>query len=212
MTQRDTTSLEAIVLAAGRGLRFGGGKLLAPLNGAPLVTGALRTAFLAPVRRVFVAIGPDPALRQAIEDAAARAGAPDRLAVVEIHDPSEGMGESLRTATAALPDDAAGVFVLLGDMPAIHPSTPTRLARAFTGPDDIVAPTRLGQRGHPVLFGATWFPALRGLSGDEGARTLLRDGSIALKTIAVDDPGIHLDVDRPEDLVRVVSAGISHAR
>ena len=66
----------------------------------------------------------------------------------------------------------------------------------------------MGRRGHPVLFGAAWFPALRGLSGDEGARTLLRDGSIGLKTVAVDDPGIHLDVDRPEDLARVTDAAV----
>jgi molybdenum cofactor cytidylyltransferase len=206
--QRDTTSLEAIVLAAGQGVRFGGGKLLAPLGDGPLLAGALRTAFQAPVRRVLVAIGPDPALRQAVEEVVARSGATDRLAVVEIADPSEGMGASLRTAALALSRDATGVFVLLGDMPAIDPSTPTRLARAFTAPDDIVAPTRLGRRGHPVLFGAAWFPALRGLSGDEGARTLLRDGSIGLKTVAVDDPGIHLDVDRPEDLARVTDAAV----
>ena len=203
MTQRDTTSLEAVVLAAGRGARFGGGKLLAPLNGAPLVAGALLTAFLAPVRRVFVAIGPDPALREAIKATAERIKASDRLVLVEVESPLEGMGGSLRTAAGALPDDATGAFILLGDMPAIDPATPARLARAFGGPHDMVAPVRLGRRGHPVLFGATWFPALRALSGDEGARALLESAGARLTLTPVDDPGIHLDVDRPEDLTRV---------
>ena len=202
MTQRDTTSLEAVVLAAGRGARFGGGKLTAPLNGAPLVAGALLTAFLAPVRRVFVAIGPDPDVRRAVESTAARLVAAERLVLVPVDDPAEGMGASLRASVQALPDDAAGAFVFLGDMPAIDPATPARLARAFRGPDDLVAPTWLGRRGHPVLFGATWFPDLRVLSGDEGARALLESAGARLARIPVEDPGIHLDVDRPEDLAR----------
>jgi molybdenum cofactor cytidylyltransferase len=110
----------------------------------------------------------------------------------------------LRTAVQALPNDATGAFVLLGDMPAIDPSTPTRLAQALSGPGGIVAPTFLGRRGHPVLFGATWFPALRALSGDEGARALVESAGARLARIPVEDPGIHLDVDRPEDLARAV--------
>ncbi len=204
MTQSDTTSLEAIVLAAGRGVRFGGGKLVAPLNGAPLVAGALLTAFLAPVRRVFVAIGPDPAVRKAVEATATRLVAAERLVLVSVEHPEEGMGASLRTAVQALPDDATGAFVFLGDMPAIDPATPRRLARALSGPESVVAPTFLGRRGHPVLFGAAWFPALRALSGDEGARALVESAGARLARIPVEDPGIHLDVDRPDDLARAV--------
>ncbi len=204
MTERDTTSLDAIVLAAGAGARFGGAKLLAPMNGAPLVAGALLTAFLAPARRVLVAVGEDPALRKAIQATAARLAAADRLVLVPVDDPREGMGASLRAAAQAAPDDAAGVFVLLGDMPAIDPATVRRLAQAFKGPHDIVVPTHLGRRGHPVLFGATWLPALRALSGDEGARALLESAGAQLTRIPVEDPGIHLDVDRPEDLVRAI--------
>jgi molybdenum cofactor cytidylyltransferase len=204
MTERDTTSLEAIVLAAGAGARFGGGKLLAPLNGAPLVAGALLTAFLAPVRRVYVAVGRDPAVRKAVEATAARIAASDRLVVVPVETPSEGMGASLRAAAQALPGDAAGAFVFLGDMPAIDPATTTRLATAFKSPNDLIAPIYLGRRGHPVLFGATWFPALRALTGDEGARALLESAGARLARIPVEDPGIHLDVDRPEDLARAV--------
>lgn len=204
MTERDTTSLDAIVLAAGASARFGGAKLLAPLNGAPLLAGALLTAFLSPVRRVFVAVGTDPALRRAAEATAARLVASERLALVEVDDPAEGMGGSLRTAARALPDDSRGVFVFLGDMPSIDPRTPARLVRALDSPNRIVAPTYLGRRGHPVLFGARWLPALRALSGDEGARALVESAGAQLARIPVEDPGIHLDVDRPEDLVRAI--------
>src|SRR4051812_47404462 len=106
MTQSDTTSLEAIVLAAGRGVRFGGGKLVAPFNSGPLIASAWLTAFLAPVRRVFVVIGPDPAVRKAVEATATRLIAAERLVLVSVEPPEEGVGASLRTAVQALPDDA----------------------------------------------------------------------------------------------------------
>lgn len=196
MTQSDTRAFDAIVLAAGRGARFGGGKLLAPLDGRPLIAGALRTALAAPVRQVLVAVGEDAALWGAITAMS------ERLIVVPVADAAEGMGASLRTAAARVSDDVAGVFVFLGDMPAIDPATPARLARALDGREDIVAPVFEGRRGHPVLFGAAWLPALRVLSGDEGARAVLR-AAPRLTLVPVQDPGVLLDVDRPEDLLRL---------
>lgn len=203
MTQRATSHLDAIVLAAGRGVRFGGGKLTALLDGAPLVAGALLTAFFSPARRVIVAVGPELDVREAIEATAARLTATDRLTLAPIDDPSAGMGASLATAARCVPDDVAGVFVFLGDMPRIDPATPRRLASELGDPGDIVAPTHLGRRGHPVLFGARWLPALRALSGDEGARAIIDAAGERLIRVPVEDPGVHLDVDRPADLDRV---------
>lgn len=205
MTQRATSDLDAIVLAAGRGVRFGGGKLIAPLDGAPLVTGALLTAFLAPVRRVFVAVGPDPAVLRVVKGTAARLAADDRLVVVPIADPSAGMGDSLAIAARAVSDDTAGVFVFLGDMPRIDPATPSHLASMLRDPNDIVAPTYLGRRGHPVLFGATWLPALCAQSGDEGARGIVDSAGRRLIRVPVEDRGIHMDVDRPGDLTSIAA-------
>ena len=200
MTQRDTGPWDAIVLAAGQGQRFGGGKLTAVLDGQSLVAGALTTAFRAPVRRVFVAVGPDPEIRDAVNLAARRLAETDRLVIVSVDNAIAGMGVSLAQAACAAPDDARGVFVFLGDMPSIDHRTPERLAAALRQSDDIVAPVYLGQRGHPVLFGAAWLPALRALSGDEGARNLIARAGACLIQVAVEDPGVCLDVDRPEDL------------
>lgn len=214
MTQSHTPVLEAVLLAAGRGVRFGGDKLLAPLNGAPLVTHSLATALSAPVRRVFAAVGEDPRLSMALNTAEARFCLTDCLVLVPVPDAAEGMGASLRTAVSALPADTEGVFVFLGDMPAITRETPTRLAAALAGPDRIVVPVHNGRRGHPVLFGADWLAALRSLEGDEGARKLLIEAGDRLVTVQVDDPGVVLDVDRPEDLARLTrptgAAGRDH--
>jgi len=206
MTQRNTRVLEAVVLAAGQGARFGGDKLLAALDGAPLVAHALATAFASPARRVFVTVGQDARLRAAAEATAARLDATGRLVLVTVENPMAGMGASLAAGIAALPTDAEGAFVFLGDMPRVDPATPARLVPALTTPDMVVTPTFQGRRGHPVLFGAGWFAALRALRGDEGARALLESAGACLARVPLEDPGIHLDVDRPEDLTRAVEA------
>jgi molybdenum cofactor cytidylyltransferase len=203
MTQSDTHHLDAIVLAAGRGVRFGGGKLVALLDDAPLVAGAILTASLASTRAIVVAVGPDPVVRNAVQATAARLPAPDRLSLAPVEDPAAGMGASLAAAARCLPDDSAGVFVFLGDMPRIDPATPNRLAARLRDGGEIIAPAHLGRRGHPVLFGGNWLTALRELSGDEGARAILDRATDRLILVPVDDPGVHLDVDHPSDLDRV---------
>jgi molybdenum cofactor cytidylyltransferase len=62
------------------------------------------------------------------------------------------------------------------------------------------APVHAGRRGHPVLFSAELIPALKSLSGDEGARSVRAGLGDRLALVPADDPGVLIDVDRPEDL------------
>ena len=83
----EAPEFEAVVLAAGAGRRFGGGKLLAPWAGGALLDGALAAAFAAPVRRVIVVTGTAAAQVEAVvRDFAALTGAADRLLVVHADD------------------------------------------------------------------------------------------------------------------------------
>jgi molybdenum cofactor cytidylyltransferase len=200
MAESETTRLEAIVLAAGAGRRFGGRKLLASFEGRPLIAGALDAAFTAPVRRIWLATNGDPALSAIAREHARNLGRQDDLAVIVVTDAAEGMGASLRTAVAALPNEAAGTFVFLGDMPRIPPGLAQTLAEALAAGFDLAAPRFEGRRGHPVLFGRACFPALLALTGDTGARDLLSGAGGRLALIESSDAGVVFDVDRPEDL------------
>lgn len=186
---------EAIVLAAGAGSRFGGGKLLAPYAGRPLLHGALASAFAAPVRGVTVVTGTDA---DAV-GAAAKAFDP-RVRLVHAADHAEGMGASLRTAVASLPADTDGVYVFLGDMPRIPAATVAELARALEEGFAAAAPAFEGQRGHPVLFSATLFADLRQSRGDAGARDVLKALGARLAIVQAEDDGVLFDVDLPSDL------------
>jgi molybdenum cofactor cytidylyltransferase len=187
--------LEAIVLAAGSGSRFGGGKMFAPFNGAPLLHGALAAAFAAPVRGVTVVTGAD---HQAVGDAAVAFD--PRVRLVHAADHGEGMGASLRTGAAALPADTAGVYVFLGDMPRIPASVTAELARALEEGFEAAAPVFDGRRGHPVLFGARLIPQLCEARGDAGAREVLKSLGARLALIETGDNGVLFDVDLPSHL------------
>jgi len=192
---------EALVLAAGSGSRFGGGKLLAPWNGGVLLDGALAAAFAAPARSVILVTGAEAERVAAAARAfAARRGEAGRLRIIEAADFAEGMGASLRAGSAALPSDAAGVFVFLGDMPRVPVAVLGAMAEALRGGAVAAAPRFEGRRGNPVLLRAGLIPALRGLSGDKGARDILNGLGGDLVLVEAPDDGVLFDVDRPEDL------------
>ena len=91
--------------------------------------------------------------------------------------------------------------VMLGDMPWVSPTTCRRLA-ALADAEHILRPRHRGRAGHPVVFGRDFWASLRGLSGERGARAVLDAHAAARRSMNVDDPGIHRDVDVPGDLGR----------
>jgi molybdenum cofactor cytidylyltransferase len=190
--------LEAIVLAAGAGSRFGGRKLTRPWRGAPLLHGALAAAFAAPARAVIVVTGDDPGVDPLARAWAKAGGHTSRLRLAHAVDHAVGMSASLRAGLAAVAPDADGAFIFLGDMPRIPPGVPADLAAALAKRGLAAAPVFAGQRGHPVLARRGFFGALAGMAGDEGGRGALTDLGDGLVLVETDDPGVLFDVDQPE--------------
>ena len=186
------SGVHALVLAAGAGARFGGGKLMAPWRGGVLIDGALDAAFAAPVESVHVVTGADA--RVALH--ARTRGA----AVVQAADHADGLSASLKAGLAALPPDATGVLVLLGDMPRVPHAVLAPLVRALEAGAAAAAPQFQGRTGNPAALSAALFGKIGDLTGDRGARGLLEGLGAALVLIPSDDPGVLFDVDRPEDL------------
>jgi molybdenum cofactor cytidylyltransferase len=117
--------LYAIVLAAGAGVRFGGGKLLSPWGEGVLLDGALAAAFAAPAEQVIVVTGADSErVSEAARRFAERAGEGARLAVAHAPRHAEGIAASVRAGISALPPDAEGAFIFLGDMPKVPTAWP----------------------------------------------------------------------------------------
>lgn len=188
-------TFEALVLAAGSGSRFGGGKLLAPYKGAPLLHRALAAAFAAPVRAVTMVTGADA---EPVAAAARAFAHPPRC--IHAADHAEGMAASLRAGIAGLPEDVNAVFLFLGDMPDVPHDALESLAVAVRGGALAAAPTFEGRRGHPVVLARALFPALLRLTGDQGARSVLAGLGDRLALVSAPDDGVLFDVDAPDDL------------
>jgi molybdenum cofactor cytidylyltransferase len=116
------------------------------------------------------------------------------------------MGDTLAAAVQNLPAWQCAL-VALGDMPCIQPATYQILADGVSrNPAAIARPTFAGAAGHPVAFSSRWFAQLAECRGDRGARSLIAAHPDQVLMIPVDDPGIRVDVDLPQDLARLYAA------
>ncbi|KGE04339.1 nucleotidyltransferase family protein [Pseudohaliea rubra] len=185
-----------LLLAAGRGTRFGSDKRLARLPGGErLLDCSIATVHAADLP-LCVALGPgDETLAMELE---ARAIAAFRCA-----DAPRGMGATLAEATGRLPPWEA-VLIALADMPYLRSGSLRAVAAAATAAR-ICVPAYKGCRGHPVAFGRHFRKELQRLGGDHGARGLIERFPQSVSDIVLDDPGILRDIDRPEDLASSVA-------
>lgn len=177
-----------LVLAAGSSSRMRGrDKLMEIVDGIPQIVRASRAGIDAGLETI-VAIPCSSGTRRA-----ALTGLP--VQIVEVVDADEGMGASLRTATAALPPEAEAAMVLPADMPEINAADLAAVAGAFTG-EDVIRGASGAVPGHPVLFPRRLIPALTRLSGDRGARDVLHNEEAQLVPL----PLTHAltDLDTPE--------------
>lgn len=188
-----------ILLAAGRGTRFGGDKLLAPLRESSLGLPAGTAMGVAAAIHVVAALPDSIAVVRAGDAQVANGLRNAGLRVVECANADDGMGVSLACGVIST-CDADGWIVALADMPWIAASTIRAVADALAGGADIVAPAYRGTRGHPVGFSRRHFAALCALTGDAGARSVLLAHPDELTLLDVDDAGVLADVDSASDL------------
>jgi molybdenum cofactor cytidylyltransferase len=189
-------NVAAVILAAGRSTRMGGpNKLLAELSGKPLVRIVTEQALASGASGVIVVTG-----HQAAEVEKALAGL--KVKFVRNPDFAAGLASSVKTGIAAVPANADGAVVCLGDMPLIDARLIDRLIEAFA-PDRgnlIAVPVSDGRRGNPVLWSRRFFDELMTLDGDIGARHLIAKHNQAVAEVPVEGHGAFLDIDTPEAL------------
>jgi molybdenum cofactor cytidylyltransferase len=194
----------AVVLAAGESRRFGRLKQLLPWGKGTLLTHAVDVALASRARPVVVVLGCQAdACRAALEDPSTGSGRRRPMRVVVNPHWAQGQSTSVRAGLAALPENVSAVLFHLADQPGVTSAViDALLERHAATLAPVVWPEYEGRRGNPVLFDRVAFPALRELTGDVGGKPLLmayaRSG--AVERVAVEEPGILLDVDVPGDL------------
>ena len=192
-----SSGVSAIVLAAGAGSRFGGGKLLAKLGDRSLIESTLENLRDAPVDEVIVVVGADAErLREICERYGNR--------TIENEEWEGGQSTSVLAGLRACGEGTRAAIVLLGDQPFVGAGAVERLVAAFEVGAKIAVATYGGERRNPVLFSREVWPLLEAeLAGDEGARSVLRRHPDLVVEVPCDGVGAPTDVDTMEDLRRL---------
>jgi molybdenum cofactor cytidylyltransferase len=173
----------------------GADKLLEPVGGQPVLRAVAEAALASQAEATVVVLPPGAETRRA---ALAGLG----VQAVEAADWAEGMAASLRAGLAAVAGRADAVVILLADMPEVGPAQIDRVIAAYDpqeGREICRAVSADGTPGHPVLFGRRFFETLAGLTGDRGAREVLREAEEFVTDVPTPGRAALVDLDTPED-------------
>ena len=180
----------AIVAAAGLSSRMGAFKPLLPFEGATVIERCLANLRGAGASELVVVTG-----HRASELEALLRGS----GVTLVHNPRYAetqMFDSICLGLRALPEDCETILLTPGDVPLVKPETIRALLSERGG---FVCPTCGGRRGHPAALDAAWRDALLRCGGEGGLRGAVAALGIPVTEVAVDDVGMLLDLDTPED-------------
>lgn len=182
-------TIGCVVLAAGAGVRFGGSKLAAPLNGRPIIEYILESLPSRLFRRVVV-VSADPS----VVDAARRHGFE-----LKLNDrPELGVSLSIRLGLEAMADTDACMFCV-ADQPLLRRETLAGMLNVYE-PDTILVISHHGQSGNPVVYPASLYGELMSLNGEESGKTVACRHEDLLRVFHLSDAHQLMDVDTREDL------------
>jgi molybdenum cofactor cytidylyltransferase len=185
-------TVAALIMAAGLSRRAAPHNklLLRDEAGITMVARVADSVLASRARPVLAVIG-----HQAAAVRAALAGRDLRF--VEAEDYLAGMAASLRAGVAALPMEASGVLVCLGDMPLVSAELLDRLIAVFEAESGaaILVPAFLGRRGNPVLLHRRFFSEIMACDGDHGARSLVARHAQHVRVVETGVQGVVMDFD-----------------
>lgn len=196
-----TRVVAAVVLAAGAGSRFGGGKLLARIEGRPILQHVLDRLSEAGLDDVVVVLGDDAeAIEEAIDWRRERR--------IRNPEPARGLSGSVRLGIGALDGAVDGALIVLGDQPLVPVEAIRKLlAEPADTARPIVVPAYAGDGGrNPVFLGRSAFGLVPEATGDRGLGPFITAHPELVREVPVDVPAGNPDVDTRSDLVALLEA------
>jgi molybdenum cofactor cytidylyltransferase len=183
----------AIILAAGSSRRMGSQKLLMPFGEGTMIETVVDQVLNSQVNEVLVVLGADhEKVQQALGER------PVKYCHNREHD--QGMFSSVICGLRSIPEDAGAVLIYLGDQPAIPPAVTNAVIEAYNEElYGIVIPVHMHRRGHPLLVDLKYRKEIEKLDLEQGLRALRHHFPQDVLEVEVDEPGILVDIDTPED-------------
>lgn len=189
--------ITGVILAAGFSRRLGRPKQLLAYGGKPLLQWAIDTALAANLDEVIVVLGDAaPAILEKVDLGSASVVINERAI--------EGQSSSIVKAIPAADSARNGTLLMLGDQPGLTVEDLRRVLDAFDGrPDSIAMASWQGDARSPVVFGRVYDRELMGLTGDTGARPVVKRHQDRVRFVEFDRP-VPIDIDTEEDYRRLL--------
>lgn len=188
-SSKDNMKIWGIILAAGEGKRAGGGKLSRAIQGKPMLQCVVETAVHSGLDNILLVTGYERNLGEKIAN---------QFSIKSYFnsDYPLGMSTSLKLGLSKVPFGISAVVVLLGDMPYIQRETLEAIIDLYkaTG-GKIIIPVYNGRKGHPVLISCIYKDEIYNISGDMGAREIIKKHVDKVVYLETGDPGILQDID-----------------
>jgi len=183
-----------VILAAGQGRRMGKAKQLLLLGGKSMVWHVATTACQSALDEVIVMTGAyEQAVTHALQDLPLR--------IIYNADWALGQSTSVKKAVQSITAERQAVIFLLADQPLIDSSLINEIIKVYDATNaSVIIPRWRNKPGNPVLFDLeAWRSALLQLTGDEGARQIIRNNQERIHYIELLDEQSLFDVDTPAE-------------
>ena len=185
--------ISAIILAAGLSKRMElGNKLLLEKKETPIIKITLDNIKAAKVKEIIIVLGKNSkSFKNVIEDKSVKLFFNSNY--------KNGISSSIKKGIEKVDNSCEGALICLADMPSIKTSTYNKIIDAFYKyKKQNIIPYFNKKKGNPVLFSKSYFKYITNITGDVGARNLIRKYKKDFKKLTVTDVGILEDIDNKE--------------
>jgi molybdenum cofactor cytidylyltransferase len=190
--------ITCLLLAAGVSRRFGSPKPLAPIGSMTAISHLLTTLLKSRVARTVVVLGAEAdKVRPHILDAPSiLTTMNDRYAL--------GQTSSFKKGLDQLALGTTGFMLLPVDTPFIKTSTVDELVQTFETTNPLILiPEHAGRSGHPPIFSIKLLEEFNALADGDPLFTIQRRHADQIQHLPVNDPGVTLSFNTPEELQKI---------
>lgn len=191
------------LLAAGSSQRIGKiNKLLFEINGVPMVRKVAIEMLKSNLHSCFAVTGYESErVAKALEDLP--------IKIIKNYQWKDGQGTSVSKVATKLNNDSADLMIMLGDLPSVKTEHFNYLIKSHTeiinSEFTITIPEYKGLKGNPVIWGRSYIPQLKELSGELGGRKLFRKYLKEINSVEINSDCVISDVDTNEALDLLVA-------
>tara|TARA_B100000686_G_scaffold193676_1_gene200534 strand:- start:2833 stop:3402 length:570 start_codon:yes stop_codon:yes gene_type:complete len=184
--------ISSILLAAGQSKRMlGENKLIKEFRGMPLINHSINNILYSDIDELIIVLGfQSEIVKKLIKKN-------DKIKFIFNKDFEAGMSSSIKVGINGLSNKSEAFFISLADMPMVNKNIYNKLIISKTD-KEIIVPTYKGQQGNPILFSISMKKKIMNISGDVGAKNILKLCKSKILNVETNDESITKGFNTPK--------------